>query len=67
MIEWININLHPDLIKYNTDLQEHTTNNTKKIKEWVYKSRSENRRCSIPQHSSKIDSIEYSYRKWYLR
>ena len=32
MIEWININLHTDLIKYITDLQEHTTNDAQKVK-----------------------------------
>ena len=32
MIEWININLHTDLIKYITDSQEHTTNNARKAK-----------------------------------
>ena len=32
MSKWININLHTDLIKCITDLQEHTTNNTRKSK-----------------------------------
>ena len=32
MSEWININLHTDLIKYITDPQEHTTNATRRAK-----------------------------------
>ena len=32
MIEWINSNLHTDLIKYITDPQEHATNDTRKTK-----------------------------------
>ena len=32
MIKWININLHTDLIKYITDPQEHTTDNTRRAK-----------------------------------
>ena len=32
MIEWINSNLHTDLIKYITDPQEHATNNAQKSK-----------------------------------
>ena len=30
MIEWLDSSLHTNLIKYITDHQEHTTNNTKK-------------------------------------
>ena len=32
IIEWLNINLHTDLTKYITDQQEHTTNDTRKMK-----------------------------------
>ena len=32
MIEWLNISLHTDLIKYNADQQEYTTNDTRKAK-----------------------------------
>ena len=32
MSKWININLHTDLIKYITDPQEHTTNDTRRAK-----------------------------------
>ena len=32
VIEWINSNLHADLIKYITDPQEHITNNTRRAK-----------------------------------
>ena len=32
VIDWINNNLHTDLIKYITNLQEHTTNDAQKVK-----------------------------------
>ena len=32
MIEWININLHIDLIKYITNSVDHTTNDTRRMK-----------------------------------
>ena len=32
MIEWLDISLPTDLTNYNTDHQEHTTNNTRKAK-----------------------------------
>ena len=31
MMEWINSNLHTDLIKYITNPQEYTTNNTRRV------------------------------------
>ena len=37
MNEWIHSNLHTDLIKYITDSQVHTTNNTRRIKNELIK------------------------------
>ena len=64
MIDWINNNLHTDLIKYITDPQKHTTNNAQTAKNELINKNIEDTLCSILQHTSRINSIKYSYRKW---
>ena len=47
MNKWINIILHTDLIKYVTDSQEHTTNNTRRAKN------------ELINQGMKTDAVEY--------
>ena len=62
IIEWINNNLHTDVIKYITDPQEHTTNNIRRAKNALINQgvKADNVQYN---NTSRNDSIEYSYRK----
>ena len=61
--EWIRTNLRNNQANYTTNSLVHAGTNTRIVNDKPSNQKGEDSRQSMSQHTSKIDSIEYSYRK----